>query len=316
MPSSLRAKDDGDFLWRNIFLGGFFMKKFLLVSVLSLFFVLSFSVTLVDDLGRVVEFEDSVERIVSAAPVVSDYIVHLESENKVVGVTDWDVHIEAEKIGNVFPLNMEKILSLNPDVVFLTGGFQEPEVKKLEDLGIKAFVVNPTSLNDIPQVVQKLGIILDKKDLSQKISSDFRKNISDIAKKTSLWKDKPRVFYAMISVQNISEIWTTGTGSFLNEAISVAGGLNVAAPLTGNNGWLSVGPEFILKENPDIIIVPSYFIGDNSLIDTIKRTEQFSSLKAVKNNNILTINNEKASQASPSILDIIEKMYDYFKEKK
>jgi iron complex transport system substrate-binding protein len=306
----------GIFLWRNIFLGGFFMKKLLLVSVLSLFFVLSFSVTLVDDLGRVVEFETSVERIVSAAPVVSDYLVHLESQDRVVGVTDWDVHIETEKIGNVFPLNMEKIISLEPDVVFLTGGFQEPEVKKLEDFGIKTFVVNPTSLNDIPQVVQKLGIILEKTELAQNISSNFRKTISDIGKKTSLWKDKPRVFYAMISVQNISEIWTTGTGSFLNEAISVAGGLNVAAPLTGNNGWLAVGPEYILKENPDIIIVPSYFTGDNSLVDTINRTEQFSSLKAVKENNILTINNDKASQASPSILDIIENMYEYFKEKK
>jgi len=292
------------------------MKKLLLVSILSLFFVLSFSITLVDDLGRVVEFESPVERIVSAAPLVSDYLVHLKSEDKVVGVTDWDVHIEAEKIGNVYPLNMEKIISLNPDVVFLTGGFQEPEVERLEEFGIKTFVVNPTSLNDIPQVVQKLGIILEKRNLAQNISADFRKTISDIGKETSLWKDKPRVFYAMISVQNISEIWTTGTGSFLNEAISLAGGLNVAAPLTGNNGWLSVGPEYLLKENPDIIIVPSYFTGDNSLVDTINRTEQFSSLKAVKNENILTINNDKASQASPSILDVIEKMYEYFKETK
>jgi len=292
------------------------MKKLLLLSILSLFFVLSFSITLVDDLGRVVEFESPVERIVSAAPLVSDYLVHLKSEDKVVGVTDWDVHIEAEKIGNVYPLNMEKIISLNPDVVFLTGGFQEPEVERLEEFGIKTFVVNPTSLNDIPQVVQKLGIILEKRNLAQNISADFRKTISDIGKETSLWKDKPRVFYAMISVQNISEIWTTGTGSFLNEAISLAGGLNVAAPLTGNNGWLSVGPEYLLKENPDIIIVPSYFTGDNSLVDTINRTEQFSSLKAVKNENILTINNDKASQASPSILDVIEKMYEYFKETK
>jgi iron complex transport system substrate-binding protein len=51
-------------------------------------------------------------------------------------------------------------------------------------------------------------------------------------------------------------------------------------------------------------------------VDTINRTEQFSSLKAVKENDILTINNDKASQASPSILDIIENMYEYFKEKK
>jgi len=292
------------------------MKRLILVSVLVLMFSFSFALTLVDDLGRVVEFNDPIEKIVSAAPVVSDYLVHLESQNKVVGVTDWDVHIDTEKIGNVFPLNMEKIISLEPDVVFLTGGFQEPEAEKLEEFGIKTFVINPTSINDIPKTIQQLGIILNKKELSQEIKTNFRKTIKDIGQKTSLWSNKPRVFYAMISAQNISEIWTTGTGSFLNEAISIAGGQNVAAPMTGNNGWLSVGPEYILKEDPEIIIVPSYFVGDKSLVDTIKRTEQFSDLKAVQNNNIMTINNDKASQASPSIIDVIDEMYNYFKEYK
>lgn len=292
------------------------MKRFIFISLLVLLFSLSFSITLVDDLGRVVEFDKPINRIVSAAPVVSDYLVHLDSTDKVVGVTDWDIHINTEKIGNVFPLNMEKIVSLNPDIVFLTGGFQEPEVSKLEDFGIKTFVINPTSINDIPKTIQKLGLILNKTELSQKLSKNFRDKINDLGKKTSTWSNKPRVFYAMISVQNISEIWTTGTGSFLNEAISIAGGQNVAAPLTGNNGWLAVGPEYVLKENPDIIIVPSYFSGDKSLVDTINKTEQFNDIKAVKNGNILTINNDKASQASPSIIDIIEEMYNYFKEKK
>ncbi|MGM0640021.1 MAG: ABC transporter substrate-binding protein [Thermotogota bacterium] len=290
------------------------MKKLILFGVLVLLFSFSFALTLVDDLGRVVEFDEKIGKIISAAPVVSDYLVHLDSQDKVVGVTDWDVHIEAEKIGNVFPLNMEKIISLQPDVVFLTGGFQEPEVKKLEEFGIKAFVVNPTSINDIPKTVQQLGIILDKKELSQEVTNDFRNTIKDMGQKTSTWKNKPRVFYAMISAQNISEIWTTGTGSFFNEAISIAGGQNVAAPMTGNNGWLSVGPEYILKEDPEIIIVPSYFVGDNSLVETINRTEQFSDLQAVQNNNIMTVNNDKASQASPSLLDVIEEMYNYFKE--
>ncbi len=65
-----------------------------MLTVLS---VLTFAqLALVDDLGRFVKFDSQVQRVVSAAPLVSDYIKYLGLEEKVVGVTDWDTSIESE----------------------------------------------------------------------------------------------------------------------------------------------------------------------------------------------------------------------------
>ena len=331
------------------------MKKLLTVLFVVVALV-SFSLTVIDDIGRVVTFETPVNRVICAAPSISDFISTLNLKGKVVGVTDWDTSIGnkvtyvvkkgdtlygimqkfgysdvrldeikkinnlksnslkigmkltlplAEKIGNMVPLNIEKIMELNPDVVFLTGGFQEPEVKKLEKYGIKAFVINPTSFNDIFRDISVIGTILGRSKEAEALSSSLRAKMISIAKSNSNKKNKPRVMYAMIS-NNVSTIWTAGTGSFTNELIAYAGGLNLVAPYTGNNGWLSVGPEFVVNENPDAIIVPSYYPGDTSAKDKLMSAEQFKEVSAIKSGKIILIDGNKASQASPSLISVLE----------
>ncbi|PWJ96188.1 ABC transporter substrate-binding protein [Oceanotoga sp. DSM 15011] len=293
------------------------MKKALSIVLLLLVGIIALSsFTIIDDLGRPVKIDQDIKRIISAAPAVSDYLKHLNAEDLVVGVTDWDNNIEAEKIGNMTPLNLEKIISLNPDIVFISGGFQEKELERLEKYNIKTIVINPLSINDIIRDTVLIGTIIDKKEQAIKLSKNLRERMLNISKETSTWSEKPTVMYAMISSQNISSIWTSGTGSFMNELLSIAGSLNVASPYTGNNGWLSVGPEFIVSKNPDIIIVPSYFMGDNSGIETLKSASQFKNVNAVKNNKIFSINNDKASQASPSLIEALESIYEIIKESK
>jgi len=275
--------------------------------------VLSAEYLLVDDLGRLVSFEGEVNRVISAAPAVSDYIKYLGLEDKVVGVTDWDINIDAEKIGNLVPLNLEKIVSLRPNVVFLTGGFQEPEISRLERYNIKSLVINPVSFNDIYREIVIIGSILGEREHAQALSNELRQSVLSIAKNSFTWKDKPTVLYLMVQ-NNVSEIWTAGTGSYINELIAYAGGLNLAAPYTGNNGFLLVGPEFVVAQNPDIIIVSSYYEGDETSKNTILNAEQFKNVKAVKEGKIVMVDGNKMHQASPSLIDILEQLYEYFGE--
>mgnify|MGYP001446321308 CR=1 FL=1 len=93
------------------------IKKYLALLLLTVLSVLTFAqLALVDDLGRFVKFDSQVQRVVSAAPLVSDYIKYLGLEGKVVGVTDWDTSLESEKIGDMFPLNIEKIISFEEGI--------------------------------------------------------------------------------------------------------------------------------------------------------------------------------------------------------
>lgn len=296
------------------------MKKVFLALALVLAFALTVfafqPITLVDDLGRVVVFDKEVERIVVAAPAISDFIVKLGAKDKVVGVTDFDSYItDVEKIGNMVPLNVEKIVSLNPDIVLLTGGFQEGEISKLEKFGIKTFVLNATTLNEMFRDLSLIGVILGKNRTAQDYAQKLRARVLSIAKNSFTWNEKPRVIY-LSAYGSVSQMWTCGTGAYLNELIAYAGGINVTAPYTGNNGWFAIGPEFVVKENPDIILVPAYYPGDKGAYDLIMNAAQFKDVKAVKNGKVFIIDGNKASLPNTGLVDLLGELNQLFSENK
>ena len=293
------------------------MKKALIVSLVLLVGMSVLAISLVDDLGRLVNIENVPMRIVVAAPGVTGYLEALDLDSRIVGVTDWDgyaVDHRVEKIGNLVPLNLEKIMSLEPDLVLLTGGFQEPEVERLEAMELKTFVINPASFEDIVRAINLLGNIFDQGDRGRKVAAEFRERVLEIAKKNySVPQDKkPLVFYAMTTPE-MNEIWTAGTGSYINQAIAYAGGLNVAAPYTGNNGFFPVSPEFVLKTNPDIIVVPYYYEGgQQSVVDTVVNYGPFSDVPAVKSKRVYANSNILTDYANPEYANLVKAFYDFF----
>jgi len=292
------------------------MRKLVLVFTLILISLIAFSypVSLVDDIGRVVTFEEEPQRIISAAPVATDYLVKLGIADKIVGVTTFDTYKEAEDIGNMVPLNLEKIVALNPDVVFTFGGFQAGEVEKLEKAGIKVFAINPRTTDDIFRTLVNMGIIFNKLELANKISNDLKSKMLDVAKKAYNipLNKRPKVFFASI-YQGTNEIWTCGQGSFLNEAISLAGGVNITGNYTGPNGWLTISMEFVISQNPDIILVPYYYEGgQEEAIKAVKSIELWKNIKAVKNNRIIPVDGNIASSPDTRLIDFIVELYNIF----
>ena len=277
--------------------------------------IFSQPLTVIDDLGRVVIFDTTPNRVISAAPLVTNYLVKLGVESKIVGVTDFDVfYTKAERIGYLVPLNIEKIVALNPDVVFLFGGFQASEVEKLEKVNLRAFVVNPRNFEDIFRTLKLLGVIFNLPERSREISKKLREKLLNLAKKAYQipLDERPRVFYASM-YPGSKEIWTCGQGSFLNEAIALAGGVNIASGYTGPNGWLSVDPEFVIRNDPDVILVP-YFdpTSKEKVVENFKNMKIFKDLKAVKENKVFPIDGNIASTPGPDLVDLVELLYKLF----
>ncbi|OAA31260.1 iron ABC transporter substrate-binding protein [Kosmotoga arenicorallina S304] len=292
------------------------MRK-LIFMLFLLMGVALYAISVIDDLGRYIEIDNPPERVIIAAPGVTGFFTYLGLENKIVGVTDWDsfaLSHEVEKIGNLIPLNIEKIISLNPDIVFLTGGFQESEIPKLEQFNIKAVVINPNTFEEVFRDISLIAAIFSEEKRGSELANEFRKKILEIAKKTfSIPLDKkPRVFYAMIT-GDVKEIWTCGTGSFLNQAITYAGGVNVAAPYTGNNGWFPVSPEFVLDTQPEIILVPFYYDGgDVEVVNKIMEYAPFKELPAIKDGRVYAVDGNLFAYANPDFIKIIENLYSIF----
>ena len=297
------------------------MRRFLVVTVLITLLVALFAypLTLVDDMGRVVTIKALPQRVVSAAPAATRYLIYLGLQDKVVGVTNWDT-LNAEKIGNMVPLNIEKIVSLKPDIVLTFGGFQAGEIPKLEKFGLTVFAINPTTLNDILRDLVVVGTIFSEGEEAKKLADNLQKKMLTVAKKAyKIPVDKRlKVLYLMGTPDSgMKEFWTAVAGSYMNDLITLAGGRNIAGNLSGPNGWAPVSIEYIVKENPDAIIVASFVPGaKEKIINSIVSYQPFKELNAVKNKKILVIDGNVASQPSPQTFKLLEEIYKFLYEEK
>ena len=104
--------------------------------------------TFTDDVGREVRIEAPPRRIVSLAPHITEILFALGLDERVVGVTLFsDYPPEARTrtvIGSYVNLNLEKIVSLAPDLVVSTSdGNSEKDIERLSSMGIPVFVISP-----------------------------------------------------------------------------------------------------------------------------------------------------------------------------
>lgn len=299
------------------------MKKVLISGIVLLMFAVSifasyYPLTLVDDVGNVVTIKSTPTRVIDAAPSVTDFLLQLGYANRIVGVTQYDSYTKAENIGLLYPLDLEKILSLKPNIVFLFGGFQLPQYERLKKIGITSFVLNANSLGGIYRDIMDIATIMGNPKSGTNLVNKLQSIESKIENSayTVPMDQRPTVFYGTPG----KEVWTAGMGSYLNEIISLAGGINITGNYAGPNGWLPVSPEFIVSKDPDIILVPYYPTGGMGLDQEKAAIKQFESypsfkdLKAVKDGHVYAINGDIASQPNPQIIDLLQQLYDIFQK--
>ena len=141
-----------------------FFKKFSVIIAISIFLLLGlpfldgvsnaaeYPLTVIDETGTAVTLSKEPQRFISTAPSNTEILFALGLGEKVVGVTNYCNYPEAakhvEKIGEISPLNYEKIISLKPDLVLAYGGFQLKDIPRLRELGIIAIVLEPLNLKD------------------------------------------------------------------------------------------------------------------------------------------------------------------------
>ena len=128
-----------------------------------------------DDLGRSVKLPQTISRAVSLAPNLTENIFAVGAGERLVGVTTFcNYPPEAEKIQKVSDTqtpNMESIIALKPDVVFVSTASQlENFTKILADQNIAVFVTSPNNLEDVFKNLKTFGELFGTTRKSGKIN--------------------------------------------------------------------------------------------------------------------------------------------------
>jgi len=223
-------------------------------------------------------------RYISLAPSTTEILFALGLDEEIVGIStycNWPPSAKTkERVGEFSQVNFEKILSLRPDYVFCTGLEQAPIIAELRRLNLKVYVADPKNMQELFNSIRNIGEITEKGKEAESLINDMKTQIAEITSKVRLIPEnkRPKVFI---------EIWhdpltTAGKGSFIDELITLAGGVNIAADT--KRPYSIFSPEEIIKRNPDCIILtymdketPSKLVGGRF---------GWKQISAVKNNRL------------------------------
>lgn len=194
-------------------------------------------------------------RIVSVTPSTTEIACALGLINNLVGVStfcDYPPEVkDKEKVGSFSEPNIEKIISLKPDLVLATGLEQAETALKLKKMKINVFTVDPGDFNELFACVKEIGRLCGREPQAGALIGNMRDSLANISQKVGLIKeqDRPRAYL---------EIWydpimTAGNGSLAGEMITIAGGINIASDAP--RPFSQFSPELIIKRNPDVIIL-------------------------------------------------------------
>jgi iron complex transport system substrate-binding protein len=268
-----------------------------------------------DDLGRTVRVPEKVDRVISLAPSLTEMIFAAGAGNKLVGVTTYCNYPEAattiEKIGDTQTPNIEKIIALKPQVVFVSTDSQlEAFSKTLDEQGIAVYVTNPKTLDEIFANLQQLGQILDTSERAEHMAITLTGRVSFIRHQANYARDpdhprleeKQRVF---VQISN-EPLFTIGKESFLTDIVEKAGGVSVTRDVP--TGYPTLSKETAAALNPDVI-----FLSDSE--DNREPNAAFKDSKAVKNGRVYRINADIISRPGPRLVDALEEIALKLKEK-
>ena len=266
-----------------------------------------------DDLGRRITIPTNIQRVISLAPSVTESIFAVGAGDRLVGDTTYCNFPEEakaiQKVGDTLNPNMETIVSLKPDIVFVSGASQlETFTKSLDQNGIAVYVMNPLDLDAVLHNLEQLGIIFGTMDKSQQIVRDIEGRESKIKSALGIYllTDEDPAEYAnklglvKVFVQISREpLFTIGKDAFLNELIFNAGGRSV----TGNipSAFPKLSKETALSLQPEAIIL-------SESPDNQEPNEVFKKSPAVENGRVYKIDADIVSRPGPRLIDALEQI--------
>ena len=221
-------------------------------------------------------------RIVALTSLTAD-LINTISKDSLVGIPGSSILKNNKEFDSIpivssgrMPPDLEKILSLKPDLVIGAKGFHDRSLSKLNSLGISTLSTSISNLDDLDNLNKKIASLLNTRTKSLKdiLKDCYSKNKNKNKNLVVLVSSKP-----MLSPNK--ESWAGNLISFFELN-------NLASEITNKTefkGYVNLSPEWLLKSQPENILVIKTPGSDISQYESINIWRK---LKAVKNDKVYT----------------------------
>ncbi|MFH0825455.1 MAG: helical backbone metal receptor [Pseudomonadota bacterium] len=256
-----------------------------------------------DGLSQRICLSASPTRIVSLAPSLTEMVFELGAGNLLVGRTarcnEPAEVIRVPEIGAYLNPDLERIISLRPDLVLCPYVGMRPEVMtRLTELGIPVFVDYCKNLDEIASLTRNLGSMLGKKEHAETLLRIFQQRRSAVAARVEHLQ-KPVILF----VVGIRPLVTAGGKSFVGSLIREAGGVNVAE--SAFIPYPRYSMEEVTRHDPDVIVVVNKECRGSDCFDRWKGNE---TLTAIKTNRTYQMEANLITRPTLKIIEALERL--------
>lgn len=266
----------------------------------------SYPITLTDVTGNEVTLEEAPKAIVSMIPSNTEILYALGLSEEIVGVSDYDNYPEEaaskEKIGGM-EFNVEKIISLNPDLVLAHEsalGTWDAGLQQLRDAGVQVYTVtNAETFDATYETIHEIGEATGKTEEATIIVEDMKAKIKEVQDKVAEVDTKKKV---LVEVSPEPEIYTPAGNTIMNEMLGMINAENLVADL---DGWIKIDPEEIVKRNPDVILT-TYGNYTPDAVNLVLNRNGFSDVTAVKNKAVYDMDADLTGRMGPRLAEGLE----------
>ncbi len=258
-----------------------------------------------DALGRELTLTAPPQRIVSLAPSLTESLYALGLGERVVGVTRFSTYppdaAGKPRVGSYDDLNVERIISLGPDLVIGTKDGNQPDVVRLlEEAGIRVFLVDPRDVGQIIASVATLGLVCGVPEKGRALAEDLEGRVNRVLEVTASRK-RPLVFLQI----NIRPIMSVSSRTYHHDLIRLAGGVN----MTRDAGMIypRLSREAVLAGAPEVLIISCMERGGR--FEAARREWlTWQSIPAARDNRVHLIDSDLIDRPSPRVVTALETM--------
>jgi len=197
---------------------------------------------------------DFPRRVVCLTAETAEIAFALGAGERVVGVPGTARRPEAARerarVGGFTTFRTDRILALEPDLVLAFSDLQRDVVGELIAAGVAVLCTNQRSFDEVLRAILIIGGALGCEPAARELVADMRDEVKQIREYSSVWPDRPRVYFEEWMDPLISGI------GWVSDLIELAGGSDVFAELRERRGARErvVTADEVARRDPQIIL--------------------------------------------------------------
>ncbi|KAA9325956.1 ABC transporter substrate-binding protein [Adhaeribacter soli] len=265
-------------------------------------------ITVTDDLGRKLQVPENPKRIMALSAAMTEMLFAVVLDSMIVGRTQVCNYPEAAKkktVINSYPVDLEGLLALKPEIVFTEDGITPMETAaKIEQLGIPVYFQRYDKVADIFRGLNDIGKIMHREVAAKKLTDSLQTELNAIENEV-----KTHELKRALVIINTDPIYVYGRNTLMTDKLEKAGGENALKEVFPQQSP-QLTREYVLQLNPGFI----FGISKEQNETLFRLYPELQKVDAYKNKRIFVLNDDLASRPSPRVVESIREIRNYLQK--